>query len=794
MNELPEINNFPNHLMDPEKKKSPKYFLQCCRSLHESFRGWGGKICYNNADKYKELRDLANGNQSIDQYKPLLGVREQKGKLNVSYRNIDWSINKVAPKIRKVLLGKLLNQKYNIGVKLIDSQSINEERQKRFELQEAIINKPLIEKLKARGIPIEQPQDGIPMPENTNEIDQHMKVFYKPQFVIELKDKLAQTFANNKWEDIEEKLDEDLTEIGIIGTRTYIDSNGQIKIRHVKPENLGVLGVRDRDFDKAWAMWEYVEMTISDLKQLAGNQLTESQYQYIAENATGETYGDWSAYHHIDEYTYPYDKAKIMVMDAEWLSVDRMVHQVKKNRFGNKRVYNKPVSWLKSGEEVSNMDKYESGEREIIRTDVKNKYKSWWVVGTKYVFGHGLATNMPRQASSLTDTELSFKIKAVSQSPFEIIETDIHDAQINWLQYQNHIAKSVPPGAHIEVSAFDNITMGKKGGKAMDPLELISMYFETGIMVYRINSNNSNLKQTHWKPIEEHDGSKLEGALKHLEFFRLALDRMKEKLGLNDIVDASTPRADMPVKTSEIALLGTNNALSDIFKAKKWIHENTARACALLIPDAAKMGYVKGETESLGRESYNFWVNNSDISYREASIVIEHMPDEQQKQILRGYIQQSLKQNGGYLEAPDALAVEREMDNGNLDRAEQLLLRRIKERKKQAEEFEMSKIGQQEEANAAAAERAAAADIQKMQQENALRLQLESELSKIKIQEETEKFRREMLLEKIKQGHELTVQERELANKLLISREDNASEIEKTRMLAKSRSAVPVRT
>jgi len=83
-------------------------------------------------------------------------------------------------------------------------------------------------------------------------------------------------------------------------------------------------------------MWErLLELTISELKQWAGDQFAEDEYRKIAENVSGK-YGNPRFMPENGTINRGYDKWKIRVLDMEFFSVNEDVYEQRVNRRGNK--------------------------------------------------------------------------------------------------------------------------------------------------------------------------------------------------------------------------------------------------------------------------------------------------------------------------------------------------------------------------------------------------------------------------------------------------------------------------
>lgn len=761
---------FPSHLVDQKIKKSYKWCFHYVKAMHWEYRGGTGPALFRNvANKYKEYRDYARGNQEVDQYKEMLGAarKRNRGKRNLSWKNLDWSILPIAPKFVEVLKGKMKAQPRNLKIRAIDSSSLEQERLYESELAEWIFNREWYRKLADRlpGFEKQSPvQDGEPEPKSVGDIPMYKNLFYKDEASMELTDVIELSFEVNNMPHIREEVIEDLIEVGIAGTRTYIDSNGFLKTRRVVPERMVANQCKFKDFRDLIRVGEYVEMTISDLKQMAGNQFTEDEYRKIAEYSTNKTFGAgaFTTDYYEETYTYPYDYEKITVLDAEWLSVDEKTTNVSKDRYGNLQSEFVGKDFLPKGVSDDDYKEKYNGERYIIRRNVKNRYRAMWVVDSPYLFNYGLATDMPRQASSLAETSTSYKIYTTNfDSLMRKIIPVLDQIQINWLQFQNHVARSRPAGLSIEMSALENLSLGK-GGERMTPKEALRLYFDTGILLWRRKEWSGHTSQ--WKPVEELNNGIGDAAAQHFQNIINQIDILRNLIGLNQVDDASTPNPEIGKFVTETASQATNFALDYLYHAEKEIYEGTAQITALLLPDLIKRGGGKGMVQALGKKTFNFFKNNIDLTFHEFSIKIEAGSTDEQKIMIHEYTK--LAMGNDKIEEEHAIMISQELNPYK----QVELLRHFKEEKTKRSMDEQKAVAQiEEQKNVNSANAAADAEIRKTVEVSKIELQKEIMIKKLDIQSEMMKGQVQLVIAKIKSGTELTKIEKKIEADIIIA-------------------------
>jgi len=763
---------FPSHFVKPEIKKKAQWCMEYVRAMHWEYRGGTGPALFRNvANKYKEWRDYARGKQEIDQYKEMQGPKKKRnrGKQDTSWKNLDWSILPIAPKFVQVLQGMILAEPRIPKIRAIDSESLEAERLYENQMAEWVTNREWLSKLKEvhPTMDISSPVDeNDPEPQNLGEIPLYKDLFYKDRAAMELKDVIDVAFEVNNMEQLREEVVEDLIEVGVAGTRTYIDSNGFFKIRKVIGERLIINQCKFKDFRDKIRVGEYVEMTISELKQLAGNQFSEKEYKEMAESGgKNKTFGQgaFTTDYYEETYTYPYDHEKITVLDAEWFSDDERTHKIAKNRFGNKQMERVSRDFLPQGVSDDMYKEQHNGERYIVRRKTKNKYRAMWVVDTDFIFNYGLATDMARQAGSLADTELGYQLYTTNfDSIMRRIIPALDQIQINWLQFQNHVARSRPAGLSIEMSALENLTLGQ-GKERMTPKEALRLYFDTGILVWRMKQWSGTSGQ--WRPVQELNNGINDAAAQHFNNILSLIDVLRNILGLNQVQDASTPNPDIGKFVTETASQATTHALTYIYHAEKEIYERTAKAAALLLPDMIKRGKSKGFVEALGTKTFNFFKTNIDLTHYEFSLKIETGPTQDQQVRIAQYIAAALQKET--IGEEEAIMLENEQNPYK----QVALLRHAKaEKRKLGLKDQQFTAKLEEEKNINSANAAAEAEVRKEEMVTGFKKDLITHEKGLEMEADTNRLQGEIILAKIQAGASLTETEEEIAGKLMDTR------------------------
>lgn len=736
--------DFPSHLLDP-REKGKEWIYQYVKAAYDSFNSdLPREMFYHARFKYEVIKYYAQGSQSIAKYRPIMGVDEQGSE---NWLNIDWSIIPIIPKFRRIALGKMNKVDYNILATPVDSLA-NDERNNYFNYQKA--------KIAVRDAAQKLDPDMLNSPElqlmpgeakDLEELEMQMKYTWKHQMAIEAEQAIKLVLEQNDIDKLREKIREDLFDLGVAGYKEYIDSNGAIKIRYINPRNIIINYGKRNDFKDVNHVGEVLDMTIADIKQMAGNQFTEEEYQEIAKNVVG-LYGnpkEWPS--SLSIYNKGYDKFKIRVLDMEFFSVNDMVYEQRIDRRGNK-------IYARASYENRNKrkDKFE-------RVSYKVVYKCKWIIGTKYMWDYGLATDMKRAKSSLMDTELSYHI--ISPEFYDMRVNSIMsqlmpiaDAiQIAWYRMQNAINMARPKGIMIEMGALEDIPLGS-GGTKMTPMKVLDLYNKTGTLIYRKMDQQGRM--TNYKPIEELENGLGRDVMNYWQIIQNHIQMVRDITGMNEMTDGSTPDPRTLTTVAKLAYEGSNNAMTSIILGEKKLLESLSNAIILRIQDVSQKGGVKGYARALGGNTINFFKTSENLALYEFGIFLEDKPTDDQRAMLMQQVQAMSAQ--GLMDIEDAIIIQ---NTDNLKVAQQLLAYKMRKRKEEAQ----AQAIQQQQMNAQVQMQSAQAAEQAKQQTLQVEAQVKSQL--IQVEKELEaklleiKYQYELQLEQMRQNGKMESKEKE---------------------------------
>ena len=289
-------------------------------------------------------------------------------------------------------------------------------------------------------------------------------------------------------------------------------------------------------------------------------------------------------------------------------------------------------------------------------------------------------------------------------------------------------------------------------------------------MYYRSKNPEGGFQNPPIRPLE----NQIRNINAFITLYNHYLRMIRDATGVNEVMDASTPKGDALVGVQQQALAAGNNALYDITNASMVLYRRVCEdvvKCLQIIPEKSVLYRVY--EKAIGKQNMEILSSFKDLPmYNFGVRVVKTMSDED-RVFLEQNIQASLAQKEIDLE--DALAVR---DLTDIDQAQRLLVIRRKRRMAMMQQQAMQNMQAQSQANAQAAQATSQARMQEMQMEaqiDAQKIQLKGQVE-IQVAAALHQMRKE--LEEIKAQATLgfKTDDEEFREKLEVLKEDRKDE------------------
>jgi hypothetical protein len=340
--------------------------------------------------------------------------------------------------------------------------------------------------------------------------------------------------------------------------------------------------------------------------------------------------------------------------------------------------------------------------------------------------------------------------------------------QISHLKIQQAIAKAKPDGRIIDIEGLENVQLGKGG--ELQPLELHDIYEQTGVFYYRSKNPEGGFQNP---PVRE-IGNSIRNINELIGIYNHYLRLIRDTTGINEAMDASTPKGDALVGVQQQAIAAGNNAIYDITNASmilfKKVCEDVVKCLQIIPPESVLMNIYENAIGKTNMEVLNSFIQLPMFNF---GVTVQKEMEDQEKAFLEQNIQMSLQQQE--LDLEDAIAIRNLKD---INQAERLLVVRRKKRIKRAQDqaAQNSQIQSQQAQQAAqSASQARQQELQMEAQLDAQKMQLKAQLevqvaqAKHELQKEVEMIRAQATLG-------FRTEEQEFREKIEVLKEDRKDE------------------
>ena len=766
--------SFPDPLVGTDAKKSNSYGLQYAKAIESQW----GKITsatslYGKRNVvFERSRDYANGTQDTNIYKKLLrSLSPNDG--DGTLLNLDYTPVPILPKFVRVVANKILSRNPYPNLEAVDPLSSSEKNNKKRRIEIQVEAKKQLQQLKENtGMVIGEDPDRLP--DTLEEAEILLGTNVKTDAEIAAQIGTNMTLSWNSFNDnVFRRCVNDLVALGMSVVKRSNDPNEGIKTEYVDPSTFIHSYTEDPGFNDMMYAGHVKTMSIMELKRLAGHELDEEVFEKIAKEAKNKDGNDPNAYSRKSynkramRQEHGYDEYMVDVLDFEFISVDCIYFEEKENRFGNTNFFMKGFDYEEKQGSVF--------DRKPHKMEVSTVYGGSYIMGgSDILFNYGMMKNIPKNIHDLSKCRLSYSVVATNMRnmmPKSMVDscTGFADMlQLTHLKIQQAIAKAKPDGLIIDIEGLENVQLGKGG--ELQPLDLHDIYEQTGVFYYRSKNPEGGFQNP---PVRE-IGNSIRNINELIGLYNHYLRMIRDTTGINEMMDASTPKGDTLVGVQQNAIAAGNNAIYDITNASMILYKKVCEdivKCIQILPMESVL--YRSYENAIGKENMSVLSSFSDLPMYNFGVQVVKEMEDQDRVYLEQNIQMSIQQKE--LDIEDAIAIRNMKD---VNQAERLLVVRRKKRMAKQQEMAMQNSQMQAQSAQQAAQSASQAKMQEMQMEaqlEAQQLQLKSQLE-AQLEQVRHQFRKEIELIKAQATLGFKTDEQEFKEKLEVLKEDRKDE------------------
>jgi len=702
---------YPQHDL-PAERKDKNWCMQYAKAAYYDFQySYPKGVFASNGGDYEKWRMYALGKQPVSIYKKMLGVDQQT---NNTWLSIDWSVRAVVSGYRDKAISRLMKEDYGVVATPIDMLAKTEQTEYYSDMKAKLMVREMMIKQNPEmaSHPLIQLQSGEPMDLE----EMQMRVELGEQFNRSKDAEMAIELGlyENNYKTFRRAIYEDLFDYGVAGCKDWLGDDNKAKFRKVNPERVVVSFCKDYTFKDMVHAGEVIDVPLVELATVTdeeGNRMfTEDDLQEFAASLAGK-FGNPATVGKNSGWFKPYDKFKCQVLDIEFFTYNTSVYRDWVDSNGNVDVRKADYGRGKKSE------KYK-------RKTIQYVYKCKWVVGTDKAYDWGMVYHQKRANDPATkaNTKLSYHFCAYNfyqmkaQGFMERLVPYLDDYQLTIYKIQNFKNRAVPSGWWIDLDALENVALSK-GGAAMQPKELLQMFFETGVLVGRSVDAAGNPMGQNWKPvipIENTAASELAMFYQDLLNTVMTIEKMT---GYNDITSGN-PNPKTLVPGYEMAQQSTNDALYPMAFAEEYLTLSLAEDVLCRMQQGLRKGGISGYAPALNTNTLRAISLNPEISLRDYGIELQKKTSDDQKMWLLQQMQQDIA--NGFLNTSDAVML---VNTHNAKEAQMIWAYRVKKEKEKMQEYELQKIQMNNQGASEAAQMAAQLKAQEVDQDWQYKLQ-----------------------------------------------------------------------
>jgi len=644
---------FPSPLLPDQTKNSPEYGLKLLKSAYGQWiNGYGGFSQKQRQTRFDYNKAYAQGMQPMQEFLDYLDINGQQ-----PYSNIDFTPLPIAIPLLQRIKDRFNQRIEKIRCNSIDPVSISKKNKEKMDAKFRMEFKDQIAQIEQQsGVQLEDPDAFTP--EDTEELDVHFGFTYKQREEVMMEQGIDLVLYDNQWTETKNSILDDLLIYGFAGTRTDIDNNGRIKVRKINPYNLIVSYSERSDMNDLEWVGEVFYMSITDVRQQYPGKISEEELFNLSKSMVGKFNNPasftftWN-YQYANAIARPYDAFKVPVLQLSLKTLYNITYEKNEDRFG-KTILDKTT-------------KFKDGKEYVKSKPFYVEYEGAWICDTNYLLHWGIANNMAKPNDNLQECILPYTIymynnnRMTNKPVIETIIPSIKQMQLAHLQIQKIVSQAAPDGYTVDIAGMADVDLGNGRG-ALQPMELIRIYKQTGVIFYKgqVDDTEGNSRPP-ITPLNVPFTAKLES---FINLYNFELNKLERMLGSNSLDQGIISNQAVGKGVLDSARQIGENSINYVYNSYLNILERTAKLTQMRLWDILVFGQkgYEGYKYALGSDRVDYIKLEADSEFEKTNfdVKIEATIDDNAKQMLENNIQQALAQQS--IELEDAIQI-RLLDN-----------------------------------------------------------------------------------------------------------------------------------
>lgn len=668
------LDKLPNPFASKTEKDSKEYGVSVCKYIVGATREYVDK----RNRQFRENRLLADGKQSLT---PILDMANIDGKK--TYTNLSLKPSNIAKKFERIVVDGYMEKKREFFKVTALSKHIQDRKdQKKKEALVRMEYKQAIDALSQQvGFPIEDPNEFVPKDKEDADIYFSLNTKEKEELLFE--DVLSFVASKLDFESLKRKIISEIFQLNLYGLYEYIDNKGRPAVDFIRGEDCLYGQSYYDDFRDAPYKGRRLRMSVSQLRaRFAIDPKDEKKFFEAIKNSYGQYTSGWNGDWSDDYYTSsvrPYDNNIVFVYHV-WFKTTKVIEY----REGTDRLGREVFD---TTYKLGSLKPTQDGRKKVGKVYPETAYEGFFLSDRFFPLEWKEQTSIVKDGFDKGEIVSPFTIfmpdnngSMNTPSALESIADYIQTMDMCILKIKQIIANTPPDGLMIDVQSLMNLDLGT--GSILDPLEITSIYRQTGDFYYKGTDENGNPVQPPLSNTVSDLASKING---FLQVYNFNLSMVRDVLGINEFRDgtASKPRTGFGFAQAqtEASNIATQNMYRGFLKGSERMMKNLG----IRIWNALKYGedISKGLQKFIGDANYEFIKRKDEIVQSIYDFKIELGSSDEEREYLENNIQLAL--GAGTLYPEDALMIRRTVDTG-LAVAERMLTYLTEKRRLQKQE------------------------------------------------------------------------------------------------------------
>jgi len=495
------------------------------------------------------LRAYAKSCQDVGKYKQRI-TSEKDYQIGRTTHNISWEPPGIVQKYRDLVISNIIKQEIGPVLTTQNPMSVARKREEESFLKFKFMNET-VKLQKETGIPITETISeklGVKFT-SQEDVDMYLNLG-GIKVASELAGEAALTWSldsSNYNDTLILDIVGDAVDVGYCIARAYHNQEGRVLFDRVEPERFigpcsNYLDYRDIDYGG-----QVKSQTFRSIVEENGRDLDRKQLREIASL---------------------YNKGSLDIQDSQAIEIVELFFIDVKENIYTEKYYQNQMHFKKQDSDYKLKDKEKKKGKKIHKLKELFLHKVKWVVGTDIIYDYGIVEETPKWGKSgYKKVMIPYAIHRVpTGSLMSRVIGDIDDMCIATYKMRTEIAR-IPPGGGfwVDLNLLEDVLDDH------EPLDILEAYFYTGAGVFRGKSEDGLPRQTPGvsKPVQKDGSSPEQNVQTFLSLISIALGRIENSFGLNQVVDGSTPNPKILKSVAEMAVLSSSNAMYPLFVTHK---------------------------------------------------------------------------------------------------------------------------------------------------------------------------------------------------------------------------------